>query len=123
VWVSITGHGRSGAAASRVGFGDDAAVAGGLVAGRLDAPWFCSDAIADPVTGLVATACVLDRFAAGGACIVDVALARVAAWCARLPAAAEVWTGDVAAPVARTPAGVAPRTGADTNRVLAEVAP
>jgi hypothetical protein len=32
VWLSITGYGRADAAAHRVAFGDDAAVAGGLVA-------------------------------------------------------------------------------------------
>lgn len=31
VWISITGHGRSGEHRDRVAFGDDAAVAGGLV--------------------------------------------------------------------------------------------
>ena len=34
VWVSITGYGRSGDAANRVAFGDDAAAAGGLVVWR-----------------------------------------------------------------------------------------
>ena len=37
-WVSITGYGRTGDAAARVAFGDDAAVAGGLVAGRAGRP-------------------------------------------------------------------------------------
>ena len=32
LWLSITGHGRSGTGADRVAFGDDAAAAGGLVA-------------------------------------------------------------------------------------------
>src|SRR5690606_37379834 len=32
VWLSINGHGPTGAAADRVAFGDDAAVAGGLIA-------------------------------------------------------------------------------------------
>ena len=31
IWVSITGYGRNGEGANRVAFGDDAAVAGGLV--------------------------------------------------------------------------------------------
>ncbi|HTN81235.1 MAG TPA: CoA transferase, partial [Acidimicrobiales bacterium] len=50
VWLSITGFGR---AHNRVAFGDDAAVAGGLVA-RDDggAPLFCGDALADPLAGL-----------------------------------------------------------------------
>ena len=44
VWVSITGYGRSGEAANRVAFGDDAAAAGGLVVWRDGVPLFCADA-------------------------------------------------------------------------------
>lgn len=51
IWISITGH----ESADRVGFGDDAAVAGGLAA-MMAAGWgealFAGDAIADPLTGL-----------------------------------------------------------------------
>lgn len=76
-WVSITAYGRTGVHANRVGFGDDTAVAGGLVAG--DPPNFVGDAIADPITGLYAAiaafACLLGRPAA-----IDVALARAAAF-------------------------------------------
>ena len=48
VWVSITGHGRAEPGAGWVGFGDDAAVAGGLVACDAAGPIFCADAVADP---------------------------------------------------------------------------
>ena len=69
VWVSITGYGRSGDAANRVAFGDDAAAAGGLVVWRDGVPLFCADAVADPLTGLTAAdACLRahgDRAAAG----------------------------------------------------------
>jgi hypothetical protein len=59
VWLSITGYGHSPGSRDRVAFGDDAAVAGGLVAWDELGPCFCGDAIADPVTGLAATAAVL----------------------------------------------------------------
>ena len=79
VWVSITAHGRDGDGSNRVGFGDDAAVAGGLVAWHDDEPYFCADAVADPTTGLVAAVACLDALAVGGAWLLDVALANVAA--------------------------------------------
>ncbi len=79
VWLSITGHGRSGAVGQRVGFGDDAAVAGGLVAWEDGRPCFCADAVADPTTGLVAAAAALAGLASGGRWLIDVALVCVAA--------------------------------------------
>ncbi len=79
-WVSITGYGRRGEAADRVAFGDDAAVAGGLVGTDHDGlPVFCGDAIADPLAGLVAAAHVLAAVEAGGGRLVEVAMAPVAA--------------------------------------------
>ena len=76
VWASITSHGRGPGRAERVGFGDVAAVAGGLVAGGPvagdglagdgDAPCFLADAVTDPLAGLVAAAAVLEALAAGG---------------------------------------------------------
>jgi hypothetical protein len=81
VWVSITGHGRVGDDAMRVAFGDDAAVAGGLVVNDDDGPCFCGDAIADPLTGIVAAAATRRALASGKRQLLDVAMARVAAWC------------------------------------------
>lgn len=78
IWLSITGHGRSGEAASRVGFGDDAAVAGGLVGWVKEEPRFVADAIADPLTGVTAAATVVELLERGGRWLVDAALARVA---------------------------------------------
>lgn len=78
VWVSITGHGRGPASAQRVGFGDDAAVAGGLIAGDADRPLFLADAIADPLTGLLAASAVIDLIEQGDRWLVDAALARAA---------------------------------------------
>jgi hypothetical protein len=116
VWLSITGHGR--AAGGRVAFGDDAAVAGGLVAGG---PWFCADAVADPLSGLTAAVAVLEQLRAGGGALVDVSMAAVAAACAGA-AASEPWSGDVAAPRHRPVPGPVRPLGADTDAVVAELA-
>ncbi len=68
-WVSITGHGHEGADANRIGFGDDAAVAGGLAQAML-AGWgealFAGDAIADPLTGLLAALAAWVSWRKGG---------------------------------------------------------
>jgi len=79
IWVSITGYGRHGRAALRIAFGDDAAVAGGLVGGPAGAPTFCADAIADPATGLVAAAATLRAVTAGWSGCLEVSLAGTAA--------------------------------------------
>lgn len=77
VWVSITGYGRE---RDLVAFGDDAAVAGGLVGRDADgAPVFCGDAIADPLSGMAAAAAVGSALADGGGVRIDVAMAGVAA--------------------------------------------
>lgn len=140
VWVRITGH---GAASPRVGFGDDAAVAGGLVG---VGPVFCLDAAADPLTGLAAAHAVTRSLARGGGELVELALAAVAAEYATLPrtdprdtgacaaepdtesaAAAPTLERGLAAPPVAPP--VAPRItarasalGADSARVRALVA-
>ncbi len=57
VWATITGHGVAGEAANWIGFGDDCGVAGGLSAALRDATGkigFVGDAIADPLTGILA---------------------------------------------------------------------
>lgn len=119
VWVAITAHGSLEPGRDRVGFGDDAAVSGGLVAWDGVEPCFCADAVADPATGLVAAAAVLEALAVGGRWWLDVSLAGVAADLAgpTLP----VPDGLVpAAPASRPGRGVAPALGADTEAVLAE---
>jgi hypothetical protein len=89
VWMAITGHGWSGAAGERVGFGDDTAAAGGLVRWTSAAePRFLGDALADPVTGLGAAIGALQALADGGGWLVDVAMARCAAAAASIGAAA-----------------------------------
>lgn len=79
VWVSITGYGRAGAAAHKVAFGDDAAVAGGLVARDDDGlPVFCADAVADPMSGLAAAGATFRSLGEGGGHLIEVAMAAVA---------------------------------------------
>ena len=77
LWASITGHGDG-----RAGFGDDAAVSGGLWledrAGGL--PWFVADAAADPVAGLIACRAAAEALAAGRAGLVEVAMSQAVSW-------------------------------------------
>ena len=85
VWLSITGYGRS--LPERVAFGDDAAVAGGLVgwpegeraAGEPPGPVFCADAIADPLTGACGALAVALSRSAGGGELIDLPMRDVAA--------------------------------------------
>ena len=72
-WIAITAHGWK---SDRVGFGDDCAVAGGLLG---EGPRFLGDALADPLTGLEATLATLDYIARGEGGLIDMPLARVAA--------------------------------------------
>lgn len=89
VWLRISGHGSFGEYRQRCAFGDDAAVAGGLVRWASGEPTFCGDAIADPLTGLTATREVFRALARGGGELIDVALAEVAACYAAQPAVGE----------------------------------
>jgi len=115
VWCSITGHGRD---VDRVGFGDDAAVAGGLVAWDDDGPVFLGDAVADPLTGIAAHAAVTRALAEGGRWLLDAALCRAAASVATAPTPATHVT-DPPPPCARPVPGRATALGADTAAVLA----
>ena len=79
VWVAITAYGRTGPRRQWVGFGDDAAAAGGLVQWGADGtPGFVGDAVADPLTGLVAAALVARAVRDGGGVVIDLALREVA---------------------------------------------
>jgi len=111
VWLQITAH---GADSGYPGFGDDAAVAGGLV-GR--GPVFCADAIADPLTGIEAAVAVVDSLARGGGELITVALAAVAANYAALPE--HVPAGEVSAlpPQRARIEGAGPALGADNTRI------
>lgn len=84
VWLAVTGYGRQPPGSGWVAFGDDAAVAGGLVGWQAPGtPVFLGDAVADPVTGMAAAAAVLGALQRGGGVLVDAALARGAAAMAR----------------------------------------
>ena len=142
VWVGITGYGRRGAAGNWIAFGDDAAVAAGLAtapgAAAGDTPLFCADAIADPLTGLHAAVAALAAWRHGGGVLLSIALRDVAAHAlAFAEPARDVMVrreGDdwevtaagerqlVQAPRARLPLAAARPLGADTDRVLREVA-
>jgi crotonobetainyl-CoA:carnitine CoA-transferase CaiB-like acyl-CoA transferase len=121
VWVSITSHGRGLGRGQRVGFGDCAAVAGGLVAADDDGPCFLADAVADPLTGLVTAAAVLEALAAGGHWLIDAAMAPMAA----RVAGPLLDTPGVPAqcPRARDITRRAPAYGSDTAAVLGGLAP
>ncbi|MET7475577.1 CoA transferase [Streptomyces sp. NPDC005648] len=134
VWVSITGYGRGHP--DRVAFGDDAAVAGGLVGRTGTGPVFCADAIADPLTGLVAALGVMGSVAGGGGQLLDVSMRDVAAAFAgvsfqehgphrvrdgAVECAVSGRSRPVLPPRVPGPVGRAVAMGADTARVLAEV--
>jgi hypothetical protein len=119
VWASITSHGRRGTDRERVGFGDVAAVGGGLATHDAQGPCFIGDAVTDPLTGLVAAAAVLEALAAGGHWLIDAAMAPLAATVAGEPLPVG---GAVAEPPrARPVPGPASPLGSDTAAVLAEL--
>lgn len=121
LWVSITAHGRDTPSGQRVGYGDDASAAGGLVGWVEGAPTFLADALADPITGLVAAATAVQLVERGGRWLVDVALARVAASMRTRDGDPAVEpTGDACPPRRRTDPGKALPLGRDTSAVLAE---
>jgi hypothetical protein len=103
-----------------VAFGDDAAVAGGLVVWDHHGPCFCADAVADPTTGLVAAAAALAALGRGGRWLLDVAMAGVAAHLAGPTISAD--PAVVARlPTARLAPRPAPQLGAHTAEVLGEL--
>jgi hypothetical protein len=110
IWLRINGHDEH---SGRPAFGDDAAVAGGLVGSGLgagfDGPVFCGDAIADPLTGLEATLAVVESLGRGGGEVIQVSMAAVAATYAALPTAASASAHP--APPPPTPPATAPAAG------------
>jgi len=120
IWLRVTGH---GADPGRVAFGDDAAVAGGLVGGSAEGPVFCGDAIADPLTGLESARAVADSLRRGGGEVVEVAMAEVAAGYAALPTGGSRSRGEVRAPQPPPRTPPAPDLGsgnADVNALVAQ---
>ena len=118
IWLRISGYGE---ASGRPGFGDDAAVAGGLVGtdGRagFEGPVFCGDAIADPLTGLEAVSAVADSLGRGGGELIHLSMAAVAANYAALPTAAPVSEHPVSPPRLPPSCLPAPALGADNDVV------
>ena len=139
VWIAITAHGWHGDAGQRVGFGDDAAAAAGLVAVTPDGrPAFVGDAIADPLTGIAAATTALRAWSAGQGGLHDVSLrgtaARVAAAprleprdCGELCRRSGAWwlrvggrERRVASPSWRRTSARAAAFGSDTRRIVEE---
>ncbi|OBF91152.1 acyl-CoA transferase [Mycobacterium sp. 852002-51163_SCH5372311] len=119
IWLRVTGYDSE---SGRPAFGDDAAVAGGLVGTSVDGPVFCGDAVADPLTGLEAMLAVTESLRRGGGELVQLAMAAVAARYAELPAVSSV--SAYPAPPPRPPAvrRSAPELGADDDTVRRLVA-
>jgi hypothetical protein len=123
VWVTISGHGVDDQSAHWPAFGDDAAVAGGLVGRSQDGPVFCGDAIADPLTGLHAALAAAESLARGGGELVEVTMSAIAARYAALPES----TSEIGCPAAtpavpprRTPAAALGADGARVDRLISE---
>lgn len=83
IWLSITGYGRDGDQAIRIGYGDDAAAAAGLshlmylATGRYQ---IVGDAIADPLTGIHAALYAWKHYCAGDNALVAVSLYTTVSW-------------------------------------------
>jgi crotonobetainyl-CoA:carnitine CoA-transferase CaiB-like acyl-CoA transferase len=116
VWLRVTGHGEQ---SRRPAFGDDAAVAGGLVG---VGPVFCADAIADPLAGLEANLAVTESLRRGGGELIVVSMAAVAATYAALPVQATTSTHPAPPPTAPPVLTVATALGADNAEVRRLVA-
>ncbi|WP_280384580.1 CoA transferase [Nocardia wallacei] len=84
IWLSLTGYGRDHP--MRVAFGDDAAVAGGLVGRHDGQPVFCADALADPLTGVCAALATATAVDAGGGLLLDLSMRDTTAAFATAPA-------------------------------------
>jgi hypothetical protein len=135
-WVSLTAYGRGGSWPNRVGFGDDVAVAAGLVAGPRRAPLMCGDAAADPIAGLHAAVAAAGSLLSGRSHLIDVSMRDAVA--STLGASREKelvaseagvdWSLNigtasipVAAPRSRAASGAVRPSGADTDAVLSEL--
>jgi CoA-transferase family III len=120
IWLRIRGYREQ---PYRSAFGDDAAVAGGLVGAAADGPVFCGDAIADPLTGLEAARAVAQSLHRGGDEVIDVSMAQVAARYAALPRTSRPAAAAVARPETPPPSPRASPLGADNvavRRIVSE---
>ena len=114
IWLRIRGYRGQ---PHRSAFGDDAAVAGGLVGTGTQGPVFCGDAIADPLSGLEAARAVGQSLRRGGGEVIDVSMAQVAARYAALPRASSTSAVPVAPPQPPPPSPSASPLGADSGAV------
>ncbi|WP_235037926.1 CoA transferase [Novosphingobium sp. 18052] len=139
VWLSVTGHGASGDAANWVGIGNDCGVAGGLSRAMADVSGeigYVGDAIADPLTGIIAAREGLDAYRSGLAQRIGLSMSAVTAMAlaeerahdrAAIDAELRAWGTATGCPF---PPQVRPRVlqaqvrpvGADTTRYLGEFA-
>jgi hypothetical protein len=117
IWLRINGYDTP-----RPAFGDDAAVAGGLVGAAVDGPVFCGDAIADPLTGLDAALAVAESLGRGGGELVHLSVATVAATYAALPTLASAAEYPAPPPQSPPASGPAAELGADNDAVRRIVA-
>ena len=140
IWASITGYGRDH---EWIAFGDDAAVAAGLAwppEASIDSsepgPYFCGDAIADPLTGLHLAALVLAHLRSGRGGLLDLSLMDCASHAASLPTdrlvlpverEADGWCVvedgaryGIERPRGRRPRGRAPALSAPTESLIAK---
>ena len=126
IWIAITGHGDP----TRVGFGDDAAIAAGLSA-SMQQHWgealFAGDAIADPLTGLHAALAAWAAWRHRRSGVIPLSLAGTTAFAMQAGTAsgAELEAWQAAASADRTPlyalrksAGSARSIGADNAALL-----
>ncbi len=114
IWLRIRGYCDQ---PYRSAFGDDAAVAGGLVGAGRHGPVFCADAIADPLTGLEAARAVGQSVRRGGGEVIDVSMAQVAARYAALPRTSRTSAMPVDRPRPPPPGPAASPLGADNAAV------
>lgn len=135
VWVQLSAYGSTGEEANWIGFGDDTAMAAGLVRWIDGIPIPVADALADPLTGIHAAVAAAALATQGGTHVVDIALTNVAAatrsdesvvdpmqvhgkWVVET----EFGIRPVERPKARTVHGTARALGADNDPVRAELA-
>jgi CoA transferase family III len=114
IWLRIRGYRGE---PDRSAFGDDAAVAGGLVGAAVGGPVFCGDAIADPLSGLEAARAVGQSLRRGGGELIEVSMAQVAARYGAVPQESSTAAAPVARPPRPPPGPSAPPLGADNTAV------
>lgn len=82
LWLSLTAYGRRAPFADWIGFGDDVALAGGLlIKGEEGRPEFIADAVADPLTGIFAALAVVNLMQHHASGLLDLSLYSVASHC------------------------------------------